>query len=116
MTKCEFCPKLFIPRPQTKKARACDDRECQDKRQSLNVKEWRNNNKGEYGAKYYAKYRVERLRAIAGLVERILKALRAGCTLLHESFSLEDFKEVLLPFLSRLGIRRANKLCQSGEA
>jgi hypothetical protein len=116
MTKCEFCPKFFIPRLQTKKARACEDRECQDKRQSLNEKEWRNRNKGDYGAKYYAKYRMGRLRYFAALVERILKALRAGCTLLGESFSIEDFKEVLIPFLLRLGIRRANKLCSPGEA
>lgn len=116
MTKCEFCPKFFIPRPQTKKARACGDRECQDQRQSLNEKEWRNKHKGDYGAEYYCEYRMDRLRYFRGLVERILKALRAGCTLLGESFSIEDFKEDLIPFLSRLGIRRANKLCPTGEA
>jgi len=115
MTKCEFCRKSFIPRPQTKKARACDDRECQDQRQSLNEKEWRNNHKADYGAEYYAEYRMDRLRYFAELVERILKALRAGCTLLHESLSIEDFKGDLIPFLSRLGIRRANKLCPAGK-
>ena len=116
MCKCEFCDKSFIPRPQTKKARACSDPECQDLRQSLNEKEWRNRNKGDYGAKYYAEYRIDRLRRLTKLVERILKALRAGSTLLGETFSLEDFKELFIPFLLRLGIRCANKLCPSGEA
>lgn len=116
MTNCEICHKSFTPRPQTKKARACPDRECQDQRQSLNEKEWRSKNKADYGAKYYARYRMDRLRYFTELVERILKALRAGCTLLHESFSIEDFKEVLTPFLLRLGIRRANKLCPPGQA
>lgn len=116
MTECEFCRKSFIPRPQTKKARACEDRECQDKRQSLNEKEWRNRHKADYGAKYYACYRMDRLRYFTELVERILKAVRAGCTLLHESFSIEDFKEDLIVFLSRLGIRRANKLCPAQKS
>ena len=116
MTKCEFCPKFFTPRPQTKKARACDCHECQVKRQRLNEKEWKIRNKAEdndYGAEYYRAYRVDRLKFFVGLVERILEVLRAGCTLLHESFSVDEFKETLIPFLFRLGIRRANKLCPS---
>lgn len=111
MTKCEFCHKSFTPRPQTKKARACDDRECQNQRQRLNEKEWKNKHKGEYGAKFYREYRVERFKVISQLVERIVRVLRIGCTAVCENFSLEDFKEVLLPFLSRLGLGRANKLC-----
>jgi hypothetical protein len=113
MTKCEFCPKSFTARAQTKKARACDDRECQNKRQRLNEKEWRINNKGLYGAEYYASYRRDRMRMILELVERFLKALRVGSTALHEHFSIDDFKEVLVPFFSRLGIRKVNKLCPS---
>ena len=116
MTKCEFCQKFFTPRPQTKKARACNERECQNKRQRLNEKEWKNNNKGDYGAKYYARYRKGRLREILELVERIIAALRVGATALHEEFSIDKFKEILVPLLSRLGIRSANKLWQSGKA
>ena len=111
MCKCEFCDRFFTPRPQTKKARACKERECQIKRQRLNEKEWKNGHKDEYGAKFYREYRVERFGVISKLVERILKVLRIGCTALHENFSIDDFKEILMPFLSRLGIRRVNKLC-----
>ena len=111
MTKCEFCPKFFNPRSQTKKARACEDRECQIRRQRLNEKEWKNRHKAEYGAKFYREYRVGRFKVISELVERILRVLRIGCTALHENFSLEEFKEILIPFLSRLGLGRANKLC-----
>lgn len=111
MTKCEFCLLSFTPRPQTKKARACEDRECQNKRQRLNEKEWRIKNKDDYGAKYYANYRKDRFRLMLGLVERFLKALRIGCTALQETFCVDEFKEILISFFSRLGIRRVNKLC-----
>jgi hypothetical protein len=114
MTKCEFCPKFFTPRPETKKARACNNRECQRKRQRLNEKEWRISHKaecGDSGAQYYRAYRSKRLEFFVGLVERILKALRVGCTFLHESFSVDEFQEFLIRFLTQLGIRRANKLC-----
>ena len=113
MAKCEFCEKSFTPRPQTKKARACDERECQIKRQRLNEKEWKDRHKGEYGAKFYRDYRVERLEVISELVERVLRVLRIGCTALHENFSFEDFRKALIPFFLRLGIRCANKLCPS---
>ena len=116
MTKCEFCLRPFTPRPQTKKARACKERECQNKRQRLNEKEWKNENKGDYGGEYYVEYRKERFKIILKLVERVLKVLRIGCTALHERFSIENFKEILIPFFSRLGIRRANKLCPTEEA
>ena len=111
MTKCEFCHKLFTPRPQTKEARACQDRCCQKKRQRLNEKEWKTKYKVQYGGKYYVDYRQERLEFILELVERFLRALRVGCTALHENFSIDDFKEVLITFFSRLGLRRTNKLC-----
>ena len=111
MTKCEFCQESFTPRAQTKKARACEERECQRKRQRLNEKEWRFNNKDDYGSKYYADYRKGRLRLILELVERLLEVLRVGSTALHENFSIDNFKEILVPFFSRLGIRRVNKLC-----
>ena len=111
MCKCEICGSSFTPRPQTKKARACSDRQCQIQRQRLNEKEWKNKHKAEYGAQFYREYREERVGVISKLVERILRVLQIGCTALHEKFSLEDFKKVLIPFLSRLGIRRANKLC-----
>jgi hypothetical protein len=116
MTKCEFCHTSFTPRPQTKKARACEKRECQIKRQRLNEKEWKNRHKAEYGANFYREYRVGRFKVICELVERILKVLRIGCTALHENFSLRDFKEFLIPFLSRLGLGRANKLCPAHKA
>ena len=111
MCKCEFCDKSFTPRPQTKKARACESLECQIKRQRLNEKEWKNRHKAEYGARFYREYRVERFQVISKLVERILRVFQIGCTAVHENFSLEQFKEILIPFLSRLGLRRANKLC-----
>jgi hypothetical protein len=111
MTKCEFCHKSFTPRPQTNKARACEERECQNKRQRLNEKEWRIRNKDYYGAQYYADYRKDRLQLILKLVERFLKVLRIGCTALNENFSIDEFKKLLVPFFSRIGIRRANKLC-----
>ena len=116
MTKCEFCPELFTPRPQTKKARACSSRECQTLRQRLNESEWRINNKDDYGAGYYASYRKDRMKIFHKLVERFLKVLRIGCTALGENFSIDNFKELLIPFFSRLGIRRANKLCPPEEA
>ena len=113
MTKCEFCPVFFTPRPQTKKARACDGRDCQHKRQRLNEKEWRIRNKGDYGAEYYAEYRKSRWRLILEMVERVLRALQIGGTAVQEHFSIDEFREILPRFFLRLGIRCASKLCSS---
>ena len=110
MNKCEFCNDIFKPRPQVKNPRACDKPECQQKRQSLNEKEWREKNQGLYDGKYHSVKRVERKKTLDKLSDQVFQCIKVGKEFLNQKLNLELVNVFLVDFFHNLGIRCANKL------
>lgn len=110
MCTCEFCSTEFEPRPQVKNPKACQD--CQKARQRANEKAWRNKHLGIYNGKYHQVKRECRKAALKTKVKDLVKCVEVGGTLLGLIITKEireSLGDILLKFLSCLGIRYANK-------
>jgi len=108
---CQYCSAIYIPRPQTKNAKACKNLSCQKHRQRDNERDWRDKNKDCYDNIYHQNQRISRHKNLTVKIKIILKSLASG--LLLKGFLLNDKQDNLALLLTSLGIRKLNKLYSS---
>lgn len=111
MHRCEFCFVMYQPRPQVKRPRACE--QCQSKRQRSNEKAWHFKHKGQFDAKYYRILKDQRLKALREKSALFREWIEIGRRFMQQSGSLVGLDEFLFQFLTYVGIRRVNKLCEA---
>lgn len=110
---CKFCKKQFIPRPQTRNPTACDNPECQRKRQRQNEIDWHEQNKNLYGLEYHRIKKQQRLKTLIDLRKIFMKAIKAGMELLGIRLNFDCLNLCIQKFFVNLGIRSVNKLWNS---
>jgi hypothetical protein len=110
MCICKFCNNPFTPRPQVKNPQACSKQECQKARQQSNEKDWHSRNRGLYDKEYHRQQKLQRIKVIREVKDKILNCARVGAKFLGESFRWEHFKELFERIFLRLGIKVVNKL------
>lgn len=106
---CEYCSATFAPRAQVKRPRACNNSDCQKKRQSDNEKAWREKNKGLYDKKYHLIKCSERQKNLNKLASELSNSLITGFRFLGINYN-QNFEYIFKLFTS-FGIRKLNKLC-----
>jgi hypothetical protein len=106
---CEFCHIEFQPRPQVKNPRACSKVSCQQRRQRMNEKSWREQHTHLSGKDYHRIRRGQRSRKLQAVADSILKCVEVGARFLNQPLDRDLFLKFFNSFISELGIRRANK-------
>ncbi len=112
MHNCNYCHKPFVPRPQVKFPKACNQLNCQKKRQRDNERSWHARRAEKYDHKYHNNRRKYREKLIESYLRKLLEALRVGLLFWGYDFSQERWMDFLRRPFQRLGLRRINKLCQ----
>lgn len=110
MHTCKYCNKPFYPRPQVKNPKACNNPECQKKRQRENERVWHSKNKAKFDAAYHRVKRKIRNKAILKVFLFLIEALRVGLTMYAKTLDTEAFENTFKGWFLKLGLRQINKL------
>jgi len=112
MHKCKYCNTVFIPRPQTKNPKACNNSSCQLARQRENEKEWHSKNKDLYlkNKRYHQLQAIHRNRIINLIFAKLLDCLEIGARFKDIKFkNINMFSNIFKKFISNIGVRKINK-------
>ena len=111
MCICKYCNTSYSPRAQVKNPKACNKRECQEKRQRENEKNWHEKHNDLYSKnkKYHQEKRVYRHERINEIIKLFMKALLAGLTFCNEKIDRSTFDSLIINYFRDLGIRQINK-------
>lgn len=110
MCTCEFCHTEFVPRPQVKNARACNNDRCQKLRQAANEREWREVHTQLDSKEYHRIRRKQRIEKLKKVNSAFKKSFKIGVDFLGLPINIDAFLAIFESLLSPIGIRKINKV------